>query len=149
VRFTSDVGPAAGIQWNGAGYAGQPSRTVGGTNQGDTPARLRVSFARPVRARGLDLLAFAGFPDMAALTVFAPDGETSLVRAPGIAVPSPAAPVFFGCASPGGVGSIEVSGQYPFTPVIKNLYFAAAGAAAEPDPYEGARERRCCPAAFE
>jgi hypothetical protein len=125
VRFTSEAGPSPGVQWNGKGFCGQPFKGVSGTNEGELPALLRVHFAPPAEAFGLDLLAFDGFPDAATVTLFAPDGKTVLASGSDVPLLSAASPVFFGCRAPGGVGRVEIGGRFPFTPAVARLEFGA------------------------
>src|SRR5687768_4212459 len=58
---------SGGLQWNGRGYFGQPSRTISGVTD------FELDFHDPVTAFGLDLLVFARFPDVALVSVFGAD----------------------------------------------------------------------------
>lgn len=106
-----------GLQWNGRGYFGQPSRTLSGLST------LDLDFSTPVAAFGLDLLVFARFPDVAQVWVFGADDRT-LLGIFGIPVFDPSFEVFFGLADPAGIGRVALVGTaLPWSPVMDDLTF--------------------------
>jgi len=115
----------SGLQWNGRGYFGQPSRTISG---GST---LHIDFHDPVGAFGLDLLVFAHLADIARVSVFAAD-DTTLIGTFQIPVFDPSFEMFFGIADRGRIGRVSLTGTtWPWSPVVDDLTF---GTRAVPEP---------------
>ena len=114
-----------GLQWNGRGYFGQPSRTLSG---GST---LDIDFTSPVVAFGLDLLVFSRFPDIAQVSVFGADDRT-LLGTFGVLVLDPSFEVFFGFFNEAGIGRVSLAGTaQSWSPVIDDLTF---GTSTVPEP---------------
>jgi hypothetical protein len=116
---------SGGLQWNGRGYFGQPSRTISGVTS------LELDFHDPVTAFGLDLLVFARFPDVALVSIFGADDRTLLATF-GIPVFDPSFEVFFGIEDRGGIGRVAFAGTaQPWSPALDDLTF---GSRAVPEP---------------
>lgn len=106
-----------GLQWDGAGYFGSPSKEV---LTGGQP--LIIDFTSAVGAFGLDLRAFSGFGATATMQVLGTDDTTVLGTISGIVLGSDGLPVFAGWDDVGGIGSVSLTqtGQF-WSPLIDNV----------------------------
>ena len=113
------AGGFQGLQWNGAGYFGQPSKDLISMVPGIT-----ITFDHPVTAFGLDLLTFSGeLSSGAAIGIF--DRTVGIERGEfwGISVPSAppdqqVSPVFFGYYDPAGFNFITIGNTLQLHSII-------------------------------
>jgi hypothetical protein len=111
------------LQWNGAGYFGQPSKDIL-SNSGDST--ISLAFTKPTNAFGIDMLDFAGFTDVASVTVYATDDTTILATISGINLVGANA-VFFGYFDAGGIGkAVLTQATDGWSPIMDNLEFGVA-----------------------
>jgi hypothetical protein len=108
------------LQWNGAGYYGQPSKDICSSS-----STIEIDFSNPTPAFGLDLLVFAGFGDNANVNVYGADNTTLLANISGISISDPSSPVFFGYQDSAGIGMVQIqSTVHSWSPLIDNVTFA-------------------------
>ena len=120
-------GSPTNLQWNGAGYFGQPSKDILGYNP------LAINFAIPTNAFGLDLLAFKGYPETATVTIYGADDISEIAKISGIGLPSSASPIFFGYSDNSGIGKVLLEQQPDrWSPIIDNLSFGTPTPIPEP-----------------
>jgi hypothetical protein len=108
------------LQWNGAGYYGQPSEDILSTS-----STIQINFSNPTLAFGLDLLVFAGFGDHANVNVYGADDTTLLASVSGISISDPSSTVFFGYQDSAGIGMVQIEDtDHGWSPLIDNVTFA-------------------------
>ncbi len=128
-----EISAPGGLQWDGQGYFGAPSREL---LANDTA--LTIDFASPVTAAGFDLRAFVGYAATASIEIYASDDTTQIGSIPTIVLADDGIPVFAGWQDAAGIGRIVVSQpQYGWSPIIDNLEYSAA-ATATPEPASAA-----------
>jgi hypothetical protein len=115
------------VQLNGPGYYGQPSNNI---LSNSNSSWLMIDFTVLTSAFGMDLLTFAGYPDVATVTVFATDDITPLATISGISIPT-SSPVFFGYEDAAGIGKVVLTGTFGWSPLIDNVTF---GPTSVPEP---------------
>ena len=115
---------------DGAGYRGAPTEEVGAFGQ-----PLIVSFPTPVTAFGVNIRAFAGAPDTATVTVYAPDGVTVIGTISGVALSTTGTPVFVGWQAGSGIGAVQFTPTTQvYSPPIENLEFGGTVGSIPPTP---------------
>jgi hypothetical protein len=131
LNFTFGTG---GLQWDGAGYFGSPSKEILSGSPAGQP--LGIQFTGLVNAFGIDLRAFTGFGATATVNIFAPNDTTLIASVSGIALSSSGVPVFFGWQDAGGIGEVTLTqtGQ-PWSPIIDNLEYGNAATSSVPEPF--------------
>jgi hypothetical protein len=114
---------SGGLQWDGKGYYGSPSKEILSGFLAGQP--LTINFTSgAVTAFGVDLRAFTGFGATADMQVFALDGTTLIGEISGIALPNSGVPVFAGWYDPDGIGAVQLTqGGQPWSPIIANLEY--------------------------
>ena len=113
-----------GLQWNGNGYFGLPTRTVLMKNLSAFDSET-IDFTSPVQAFGVDLLAFDGYGFTATAVIYGADDTTVLTTVNDISIFGGASIAFLGASDSGGIGKV-VLGQdtWPsWAPIIDNLTF--------------------------
>jgi len=113
---------AGSIQWNDAGYYGQPSRDIL-ANSGDGQMIMKYDVA--VQSVSLTLHAFDGFADNTTINVYDSNGALIHTSA-GIAVPN-SAPVAFSFSAPDIRSMTIQSNVYSWGTMIDNHVFGSAG----------------------
>ncbi len=110
------------LQWNGAGWFGQPSKNFL-ANTGD--GRLVLTYDSPMQIVGFDMYAFSGFADTAVVTVYDAAGALIFTSSP-ISVPGPS-PVFFGYTA-AAIGGVIVDSQvYSWSTLIDDHEYGGSG----------------------
>jgi len=113
---------AGSLQWNDAGYYGQPSRDIL-ANSGDGLLIMKYDVA--VQGMALTLHAFDGYPDNTTINVYDSNG-TLIHTSAGIAVPN-SAPVAFSFSAPD-IRSITIqSNAWPWGTIIDDHVFGGSG----------------------
>lgn len=109
------------LQWNADTYFGLTSKTFLANGNDGT---VSMTYDSGQSTISFDLMTFDGYPDTALVNVYSTGGALLYTSAPIALADSTAVPFSY---SDTDIGSVSITGAYPWSPVIDNHEFEAGG----------------------
>ncbi len=107
-RYVTGAGePGDLLFWQGDGYTGLPTKTLGASQGIDVLGELTIEYERPIMAFGLDLLDFEGLSHVTTVSIF--DSVGGLIDSFDLFIDGPVG-VFLGYEAPA-IGAVSLTGS--------------------------------------